>query len=78
MLSNSLPLLLLCYFYSTTRNVSKTNARINTARMLEIVSMEIETIGRRSLTGSATSSGKTGCAAFIAYMYFRNFRKKTS
>lgn len=61
--------------YSTTRSALRTNARTNTARMLAIASMVIETSGRRSLTGSATSSGKTGCAAFVAY--FRNFREKS-
>ena len=63
--------------YSMIRSASRTNARINTARMLENASMAIKTIGRRLLTGSATLSGRTGCVAAI-YLYSRNFREKSN
>ena len=59
------------------RSASRTNARINTARMLENASMAIKTIGRRLLTGSATLSGRTGCVAVI-YLYSRIFREKSN
>ena len=38
--------------------------------------MAIETSGRRSLTGSATSSGKSGCA--LSQCMVRAFREKSN
>ena len=52
------------------------NARINTVRMPEIASMAIKTSGRRSLTGSATSSGKSGWA--LSHCMVRTFREKSN